>query len=322
MSKKINKRFILTDESINRYGFRVLSGGITNLDQWKKNPVILWMHYRDEGSKNWGYRPIGHWEDIELNDKGELSAVPVFDLVDDTSKMVCAKVEEGTLNACSIGFRIIETSEDPSVVLQGQTRATVTKWELMEASIVDIPANGNAVRMYDDNSLTLLSAHESSVAVPLLNQSNNSPMKLKASFAAILAFLGLTKERVEAEEVNLSEEDVTRIDAEMSRLRAELDASATKITDLETSHAAALAAKDNEIATLSAQVADLTTQNQSLNEQVTALKASPAPSQPLAPAAEPAAAPADASKQFLDFAEKNPDDTIGQMAKMKELGFV
>ena len=43
------KRIILSDSSLNRYGFRVLTSGML-IEAFKKNPVMLYMHFRDEGS--------------------------------------------------------------------------------------------------------------------------------------------------------------------------------------------------------------------------------------------------------------------------------
>ena len=61
------KRIILSDSSLNRYGFRVLTSGML-IEAFKKNPVMLYMHFRDEGSPIWGdSKAIGHWEDIQLN---------------------------------------------------------------------------------------------------------------------------------------------------------------------------------------------------------------------------------------------------------------
>lgn len=80
------------------------------LEAFKKNPVMLYMHFRDEGSPIWGEtKAIGHWEDIQL--EGDvLSAIPVFDKVDQLSKDIAAKYEAGTYNAASVGIRIIATS--------------------------------------------------------------------------------------------------------------------------------------------------------------------------------------------------------------------
>ena len=281
MGKKIDKRFILTDNSINAYGFRVLTEGI-NLARFKKNPILLWMHYRDEGTDRWcDYKPIGHWEDIVYDkDNGTLSAVPYFDLTDDLSKQICSKVEEGTINATSIGFRIIETSEDKKYLLPGQTRATVTKSEIMECSLVDIPANANAVRLYDKNGKVNLAASDAVLdSIPLLK--NNKTMKLKAAWTAILAFLHIAKENVD--EAELTDEQLGQIDAEMTKLRNDLSAKETEISTLKSTHETALTAKDTQIQTLTtektnleSQVKTLTTDKANLEEQVRNLKGAPA----------------------------------------------
>lgn len=126
------KRIILSDSSLNRYGYRVLTSGML-LEAFKKNPVMLYMHFRDEGSPIWGEtKAIGHWEDIQL--EGDvLSAIPVFDKVDQLSKDIAAKYEAGTYNAASVGIRIIATSANKDLLVPGQTRETVTESELMEA---------------------------------------------------------------------------------------------------------------------------------------------------------------------------------------------
>ena len=91
MAKKL-KRCVLSDESINCYGYRVLTSGI-DLSAFRKNPLLLWAHFRDEGSARWcNYLPIGHWEDIEVKD-GVLSACPVFDCTDELSQTICDKYE-------------------------------------------------------------------------------------------------------------------------------------------------------------------------------------------------------------------------------------
>ena len=60
------KRIILSDSSLNCYGYRVLTSGMS-IEAFKKNPIMLYMHFRDEGSPYWGdYKAIGHWEDIHL----------------------------------------------------------------------------------------------------------------------------------------------------------------------------------------------------------------------------------------------------------------
>ena len=42
------KRIILSDSSLNRYGYRVLTAGLL-LEAFIDNPVMLYGHFRDEG---------------------------------------------------------------------------------------------------------------------------------------------------------------------------------------------------------------------------------------------------------------------------------
>lgn len=276
---KKGKKIVLNDSSLNRYGFRVLTSGLTNLEEFRKNPVLLYMHFRDEGTADWcDYKPIGHWEDIEVVDD-ILSATPVFDECDELSKVVAAKFEAGTFNAASIGMRIIETSEDKDYILPGQRRATVTKWEILEASIVDIPANPNATRLYllDYGTRRLTSP---GIDVPLIKFES---MNLKKAWKTVLAFLKITEDK--AETTQLSEDHLMSIDAEMQRLQDEnatlrsakekaegdLAAKETELTKL----TADLTAKNGEIKNLNESLATKDSEITALKEQVENLKKAP-----------------------------------------------
>lgn len=114
-----------------------------------------------------------------------LSAIPVFDKIDQLSKDIAAKYEAGTYNAASVGIRIIATSANKDLLVPGQTRETVTESELMEASIVDIPANSNAVRLYDRSTSVLLAAGMDTNSVPALSTTsfkNKMTLKNQVSF--------------------------------------------------------------------------------------------------------------------------------------------
>lgn len=135
------KSFVLSDESINTYGFRLLMSGAI-LEQFQRNPVMFYNHdWRD---------PIGRWENIRIED-GKLLADPVFDEEDDLGKRIARKVERGFLRAASIALRVVEQTDDPKMILPGQKLPTVSAWEAREASIVPIGSNHNALRLYDAN---------------------------------------------------------------------------------------------------------------------------------------------------------------------------
>ena len=137
MAKK-KHTFVLTDESVNGYGYRVLTSGIGR-EQFLKNPVMLYSH-------EYGLLPIGTWENVREKD-GQLLATAKFDEGDPFAQEVARKVDEGILKCCSIGFNILGIDESDDLKLPGQIGPTVTKAELLECSICAIGANRNAMRL-------------------------------------------------------------------------------------------------------------------------------------------------------------------------------
>lgn len=128
--------FVLSDESLNADGFRVLTDGI-NLDAFLKNPVILGFH--DAGKP-----PIGRWVNVR-KENGKLLADAEFDMNDPDAQAIVKKIESGFLSAVSIGFTPIKGSKHPKDMLPGQKKPTVTESLLKEASIVSVPSNKNAL---------------------------------------------------------------------------------------------------------------------------------------------------------------------------------
>lgn len=322
------KRIILSDSSLNRNGYRVLTEGI-RLDAFKKNPVMLYMHLRDEGSPLWGnYKAIGHWEDIQVNGD-ELSAIPVFDKVDDLSKEVAAKYEAGTFSAASIGIRIIATSANKDLLVPGQTRETITESELMEVSIVDIPANANAVRLYDRTSSALLAAGKDANCVPALSKPTEKRMKVNLSWKAILAFLGIAADKAETTE--LSAEDLSKLDGEMLRLKSENDSLVKAKKDIDQQLATAnaeitrlkgeLQTKEGEIGTLKTAGQTKEQEIAQLKEQVENLKGKPASaSGQLTPSKEPESATD--KEELAEFCDKNSGNYATLTERLKTEGLI
>lgn len=128
-------RFILSDSThANSYGFRTSLEGMS-LDRFRNNPVMLYAH-DDE-------KVIGRWENTRIED-GKLTADAVFDIDDPEAAQVAGKVERGFLKGCSIGMIVSEMRE-----MDGEVVATVS--ELLEASICAVPADANAIALYDQN---------------------------------------------------------------------------------------------------------------------------------------------------------------------------
>ena len=144
---QFSKTFRLTDESLDSHSQRVIAKGI-DLKRFKKNPVMFYNHIRANGglfsSPDTKFLPIGIWKNIRLNE-GEILADAYHDTSDELGLKVYSKVVAGVLNSASVGIKPRALSDDPADKIVGQKGLTVTKSELLEASITDIPANPNAV---------------------------------------------------------------------------------------------------------------------------------------------------------------------------------
>ncbi len=192
------KETVISNSSLNSYGFRVLTSGI-DLTQYQRNPVLLWMHCRPWRGTNDEVMPLGRMENLRI-DGDNLIGTPVFDENDEFARKVKAKWDAGFLKMVSAGLRVIEESDDPAVLVQGQRYATVTKCKLLEVSIVDIGANDDAIVLYDDQDRRInLSQGDNGVCLtPINNQNihlNTNEMELKQ----IALALGLAESATEQE---------------------------------------------------------------------------------------------------------------------------
>lgn len=200
------KEVIISTSGLNCYGSRVLTSGI-DLTQFQKNPLLLWMHRRgfDRDAM-----PIGRIDNLRT-DGDRLIGTPVFDQSDEFAKKIENKWENGFLRMASAGIEIIETSDAPEYLLQGQTRRTITRCKLEEVSIVDLGGNDEALQLYDTSGKMLrLAAGEVSGVLPLLeldskkedtNDNSNNQLKLRMN-EEILQLLGLPETATEQEAVS------------------------------------------------------------------------------------------------------------------------
>lgn len=184
----MGKEAIITSNGLNSYGSRVLTEG-GDLHQYERNPVLLFMHNRAFSREN---LPIGRMEGLRI-DGDRLIGTPVFDLNDEFAKRIADKWENGFLRMLSAGIEIIETSSDAGVMLPGQTRPTITRWKLVEVSVVDIGANDEALRLYDQagTMLKLASGIDNEV-LPLLKEREDNQLIIKTTMnKELLTLLGL-----------------------------------------------------------------------------------------------------------------------------------
>lgn len=166
--------FIVSDESVNDRGYRILTDGI-DTSQFERNPIMLLMHSRYSAK---GTGVIGRWENLRKED-GKLLADAVFDTDDEIGAKIEKQVQKRFIRMASISARPTETSTDAEHVLEGQTLATVTKCKLIEISIVDRGGNDGALKLYSNNGkedyqLEKLSSKETPSETTTPEKLNNS----------------------------------------------------------------------------------------------------------------------------------------------------
>ena len=130
--------YILNDESvINSHGF-VLLNAAGRFERFNANPVMLFNHEAD--------KLIGQMTGLRVEGT-KLIGTPVYDEEDALAAKCKRQGEKGFLKGCSPGIMIyaVELRTNPD----GEERITVTDWELCEVSLVSVPSNPGALRLYN-----------------------------------------------------------------------------------------------------------------------------------------------------------------------------
>jgi len=133
--------FVASDETVDRYG------DVVSLDGWdlanfRRNPVFLWMHSQ--------YQPIGTVKKIGVEGDKLLAHVRFFDagdskMADDLWKLV----KKRKLRAVSVGFTV-KSDDHIEAIRDENERVTGYRFlqqELLELSLVSVPANPNALQV-------------------------------------------------------------------------------------------------------------------------------------------------------------------------------
>ncbi|GAA4465189.1 hypothetical protein GCM10023093_16920 [Nemorincola caseinilytica] len=183
-AQRVDKKYTLSDSSLNCYGFRLLTSGYM-LEEFQRNPIGYYMHDRDGGV-------LVSWADLSIEDD-TVTGHPIINMSHERGQQTLDEVQDGFLNAASMGHIVVlEYSMDPELMLPGQTGPTITKWYNKECSLVDIPGNSNALTtLYDrDNNILNLADMGTQAAVNALPNTND--MKLTELSEDALSALGLT----------------------------------------------------------------------------------------------------------------------------------
>lgn len=125
--------FIVSDERRNSYGTVIKTDGI-DISDFCNNPIMYYMHDRGAGV-------VGRWENIR-KEGVQLLMDAVFDVSSELGARVGDQVEKGFLRCASVGVDNVRTEKIDGI-------ETIVSCRLVEVSIVDIPANRNALKLYD-----------------------------------------------------------------------------------------------------------------------------------------------------------------------------
>lgn len=155
------KTFVLSDESINTYGFWVVLAGM-DLSGVQKNCPLYYEH------RTWEI-PCGHVENIRLKNSQVLGDI-VIEGGNDVEKEYIRKIENGDIKGCSFGIDPVEWSEAAENIKQGQTRATLSKCQPYEVSLAPLPGNKNALALRNGNDMITLTADKEHDFIPVLNK--------------------------------------------------------------------------------------------------------------------------------------------------------
>lgn len=192
--------FIVSDETINSYGFIVKTDGI-DLSAFIRNPVMLFDH---DSSKL-----IGTWKNIR-KENNQLLADPDFDIDDPEAVKLAQKVEKGILKGASVGLIALEFDRhdvgDKSIVV-------LTKSKLKEISLTALPSNQNALRLYDADGV-LLSAEDIKLS---LNRKFN--LNIEIMKQPLITILGLQADVSDTQIIDA----VKNMQNELQQLRAKVE---------------------------------------------------------------------------------------------------
>lgn len=199
-------RIVLCDsETINSYGFKTDVKGI-NLSRFEKNPVMLYQHNP--------HMVIGRWEDIKI-EGGQLSATPVFDMEDPEAAEIARKVEQGFIKGCSMGIVIKQMTRTKGI-------DTATESVLLEASIVSIPADENALVVYDsEDKQNQLSINDFNKLFYIMEKKEPTEMELQLSDKNIELQATIDKQAVTIADLSAQIDELKRDLAERDYREAE-----------------------------------------------------------------------------------------------------
>ena len=149
--QKVDKKFVLSDSSLNVYGMRLLTSGYL-VEEFIRNPIGYYGHDPEDGV-------LVRWDDVQL-DGDSVVGWPAINLDHPRGRRTVNELLDGFLNSASVGklcileYHLEDNADDP----QNPT-VVVTRWYNKECSLVDNPGNRNAMKVelfdHEDKAINL-----------------------------------------------------------------------------------------------------------------------------------------------------------------------
>ena len=143
--------FVASDESVDSYG-TIIPVKNWVLDRFNGNGIIGYQHnlYWSSDPDNVIGKGTAWVEDGKLMVRIEFEPKEINEL----AEKIYQKVLFGSINGVSVGFRELEPGEAKEI--DGQVVYVFGRCELLEISVVNIPANANALKRYYEDQLKQL----------------------------------------------------------------------------------------------------------------------------------------------------------------------
>lgn len=190
-------RAIITSSAEDRHGTRIMPDGV-DTTHYRDNPVVLKNHDLD--------RDIG--KVLEMERKGD--HIEALFEIKEREQEIIDDLNNGYLNAMSIGFRILERDGD-----------VIEKAELVEVSVVSVPSNPEAqVTQRSPSNLYVLNEREGKV----LSNRNRSDMEKAISLIRdVLDRAGRSMSEIETTTRDV-EDKLEALEERLDSVEARLDA--------------------------------------------------------------------------------------------------
>lgn len=139
---------VFSTGSVDRHGEAVVQNG-WDLSNYKTNPVVLWAHQNHEF-------PIAQMTEIGMDAQGNLAGKMKFAVEEYETAATAYRLMVGKyLRAFSVGF-----SNNRYEVQQGEDVVNLTENELLEVSVVNVPANAEALSKAKADGIDVSSLEE------------------------------------------------------------------------------------------------------------------------------------------------------------------